>query len=116
MTFDGRQPSAPRIEAAGGYDLSYLRTTGSDLAAVLEDPVSGRRMEVDTTSPAIVLYTGEYLDGSLRGKRGVRYGKHAGVCLETGYLPDSVNQPSFPSIILRSGRNYRERCVYRFPA
>ncbi len=114
--FDFRQKTAigARIEAAGGYDLSYLRTAGSDIVAVLEDPVSGRRMEVETTSPAIVLYTGEYLDGSLRGKQGVRYGKRAGVCLEAGYLPDSVNQPTFPPIILQPDRNYRERCVYRF--
>ncbi len=71
-------------------------------------------MEVISTSPAIVLYTGNYLDGSLHGKDQVTYRKHAGVCLETGYLPDSVHQPAFPSSILRAGETYRERCVYRF--
>ena len=114
--FDFREKTAigARIEAAGGYDLSYLRSAHRDIVASLEDPVSGRHMEVITTSPAIVLYTGNNLDGTLRGKGHALYRKHAGVCLETGYLPDSVNQPAFPSIILRPGGTYRERCVYRF--
>lgn len=116
--FDFQEETAigARIQAAGGYDLSYLRSAQSDTAATLADPVSGRRMEVITTSPAIVLYTGNYLDGSLLGKGQASYQKHAGVCLETGYLPDSVHQPAFPSIILRPGQPYRERCVYRFLA
>jgi len=107
-----------RLAETGGYDLSYLRSarrhTVASRVATLEDPASGRRMEVLTTSPAIVLYTGNYLDGTLQGKGGMHYQKHAGVCLETGYLPDSANQPTFPSIILRPGAAYRERCVYRF--
>lgn len=114
--FDFRQKTAlgARIAAAGGYDLSYLLRGGSVPVAVLEDPASGRRMEVLSSSPAIVLYTGNYLDGSVRGKGQIPYGQHAGVCLETGYLPDSVNQPAFPSIILQPGATYREECVYRF--
>ncbi len=118
--FDFRQKTAigARIEAAGGYDLSYLCDGDNGMpgrrVATLEDPASGRRMTVDTTSPALVLYTGNYLDGRLRGKGNVLYRQHAGVCLETGYLPDSVHQPAFPSIILRPGEAYRERCVYRF--
>ena len=108
-----------RIGTAGGYDLSYLRTAaGRELVrvATLDDPASGRRMDVVTTSPAIILYTGNYLDGSLKGKGGVAYRKHAGVCLETGHLPDSVNQANFPSTILHPGQTYRETCVYRFSA
>jgi aldose 1-epimerase len=73
-------------------------------------------MEVFTTQPAIVLYTGNYLDGTVKGKRGAVYAKHAGVCLETAHLPDSVNQPAFPSVILRPGQTYRHTCVYRFSA
>ena len=61
-----------------------------------------------------MLYTGNYLDGTLRGKQQALYGKHAGVCLETAHLPDSVNRPEFPSIILRPGQTYRQTCIYRF--
>ncbi|MBM4088744.1 MAG: galactose mutarotase [Planctomycetes bacterium] len=112
--FQEKTEIGARIEAAGGYDLSYLRSADSDLVATLEDPVSGRRMEVTSTSPAIVLYTGNYLDGTLHGKESAVYRKHAAVCLETGHLPDSVHQPAFPSIIVRPGDTYRERCTYRF--
>jgi aldose 1-epimerase len=108
-----------RIERVGGYDLSYLRSeSGRELVrvATLEEPISGRRMDVLTTSPAIILYTGNYLDGSLKGKSGVTYRKHAGVCLETGHLPDSVNQARFPTTILHPGKTYRETCIYRFSA
>jgi aldose 1-epimerase len=107
------------IDKVGGYDLSYLRSAaGRTLArvALLTEPVSGRRMEVLSTSPALVLYTGNYLDGSLRGKGEAVYPKHAGLCLETGYLPDSMHQPTFPSIILPMGKTYRETCIYRFSA
>jgi aldose 1-epimerase len=106
-------------EVANGYDLSYPldRADGSlRQAATLSEPTSGRVMEVWTTQPAIVLYTGNYLDGTVRGKHGAVYGKHAGVCLETAHLPDSVNRPKFPSVILRPGQTYRHTCVYRFSA
>lgn len=108
-----------RSARVGGYDLSYLRTVaGRELVrvATLDEPTSGRRLEVSTTSPAIILYTGNYLDGSFKGKAGAKYGKHAGVCLETGHLPDAVNRPTFPTIILQPGQTYRETCVYRFSA
>lgn len=104
-------------EVAEGYDLSYpLDQADGTLrhAATLSEPTSGRVMEVWTTQPAIVLYTGNYLDGTVRGKGGTIYRKHAGICLETAHLPDSVNQPAFPSTILRPGQTYRHTCVYRF--
>lgn len=105
--------------AQDGYDLAYPLDQPGDLgasAARLADPRSGRTMEVRTTQPAIILYTGNALDGTLRGKRGTVYGKHAGVCLETGHLPGSVQHPHFPSIILRPGETYRHTCIYRFAA
>ena len=64
----------------------------------------------------MVLYSGNYLDGSLRGKGGTAYPKHAGVCLETGRPPDAVHHPNFPSTILRPGQTYRHTCVYGFSA
>jgi aldose 1-epimerase len=108
-------------EVADGYDLSYLVDRPRDSTrlarvATLSEPTSGRVLEVLSTEPAIVLYTGNYLDGTLRGKGGKPYPKHAGMCLETAHLPDSVNQPTFPSMILRPGQKYGHRCVYRFLA
>ncbi len=106
-------------EVADGYDLSYpLDHVDGSLrhAATLSEPSSGRGLEVWSTQPAIVLSTGNYLDGTVRGKAGAIYRQHAGVCLETAHLPDSVNQPSFPSIILRPSQTYRHTCVYRFSA
>ncbi len=122
---DFRTPTAigdrmkPGSETAGGYDASYLvdrAGPGPVLVATLAAPANGRRLDVLSTEPALVLYTGNYLDGTLRGKQGAVYGKHAGVCLETAHLPDSVNRPEFPSIILRPGQTYRQTCIYRFSA
>lgn len=117
--FDFRQPTpiGARIRDAGGYDLSYLhRHQGGGLArvAAVWEPLSGRAMEVSTTAPGIVLYTGNYLDGTLRGKEGKSYPQFAGLCLETGGLPDAVHHPGFPSVILLPGQTYRHTCVYRF--
>ncbi len=122
---DFRQPTTigERMQAgsqvASGYDASYLvdrQGPGPVLVATLDAPASGRRVEVLSTEPALVLYTGNYLDGTLHGKQHAIYGKHAGVCLETAHLPDSVNRPEFPSIILRPGQSYRQTCIYRFSA
>lgn len=82
--------------------------------ARLVEPRSGRVMEVFTTEPGMQLYTANWLDGSLVGKGGVRYERHAGVCLETQHFPNSVNIPHFPSTILRPGQTYRQTTIYRF--
>jgi aldose 1-epimerase len=120
---DFRKPMAigarmkPGSEVAGGYDMAYLaERAGPGLVrmATLDEPKSGRRLEVLSTEPAIILYTGNYLDGTLRGKQGAVYRKHAGLCLETAHLPDAVNRPQWPSIILKPGETYRQTCVYRF--
>ena len=71
-------------------------------------------MELSTTEPGVVFYSGNSLDGSLRGKRGMHYCRHSGLCLETEHFPDSLNQPSFPSTILIPGETYRQTTVYRF--
>ena len=101
----------------GGYDHNYvLDNQDGDLAlaATLHEPTSGRVLEVRTTEPGIQLYTGNYLDGTLTGKSGKVYGKRHAVCLETQHYPDSVNQPNFPSTILRPGETYRTTTVHRF--
>src|SRR4029077_20631069 len=99
----------------GGYDHNFvLRSSGKlDLAALVREPKSGRIMELLTTQPGIQLYTGNFLDGKLKGIGGA-YGKHGAFCLETQHFPDSPNQEKFPSTVLRPGETYRETAVYRF--
>lgn len=121
--FDFLQPTpiGARIQHVGGptqgYDLAYLHNyPDGNMArvATVYEPRSGRTMVVSTNEPAIILYTGNYLDGSLRGKGGTAYGRYAGVCLETGRPPDAVHHPQFPSTILRPGQVYRHTCAYQF--
>ncbi|GAB6090709.1 galactose mutarotase [Spirochaeta dissipatitropha] len=101
---------------APGYNHCYLlpeTETRLRPAAILHDPSSGRTMEVYTTKPGLQIYTANELR-DIRGKEGVKYGKHAGICLETMYYPDSVNQPEFPSILLRPKEEYSHETVHRF--
>jgi aldose 1-epimerase len=109
-----------RITEVGiGYDHTYVLSDAPrplHFAARAVDPSSGRYLEVLTTEPGVQLYTGNYLDGSLIGKSGAVYKKHAGFCLETQHFPDSVNQPSYPSTILRPGQTYSSTTVMKFGA
>jgi len=110
-------PIGERIAEVGvGYDINYVLAAQSrelSRVAALYDPASGRTMEVLTTVPGIQLYTSNHID-QITGKEGRKYEKHCAVCLETQYFPDSPNQPSFPSTILRPGETFDELTVYRF--
>jgi len=109
--------SDEQINHGGGYDHTFVLNrpdTGLVLAAVLQEPTSGRRLEVRTTEPGIQFYTGNFLDGTLRGKDGVAYARRTGLCLESHHFPDSPNQPNFPSTILRPGETYRSRTTWTF--
>jgi aldose 1-epimerase len=102
-----------------GYDHNFVLNGGDKkpfLAARVKDPKSGRVMEVLTTEPGVQFYTGNFLDGKVKGKGGVAYQKHAGFCLEAQHFPDSVNQPSFPSVILKPGQTYSQTTIYKFSA
>ncbi|HTI39742.1 MAG TPA: aldose epimerase family protein [Vicinamibacterales bacterium] len=106
-----------QLAHAGGYDHNWvLNHTGEGVAraARLRDPSSGRVLEIWTTEPGVQVYSGNRLDGSIVGKAGRRYGKHAGLCLETQHFPDSPNRPRFPSTILRPNEEYRSTSIYRF--
>jgi aldose 1-epimerase len=108
-----------QLRLAGGYDHCWVlaqQSAACTLAAELYEPMSGRALTLFTTQPGIQVYTGNFLDGGIRGKRGQRYGRHSGLCLETQHFPDSPNQPTFPTTILRPGEMYRETTVYRFEA
>lgn len=103
----------------GGYDHNFVLNGEPGklkLAARVTDPASGRKLELWTTEPAVQLYSANFLDGSIVGKGGVKYGKHAAFCLEAQHFPDSVNQPKFPSIILEPGSAYRQETIYKFSA
>jgi aldose 1-epimerase len=100
-----------------GYDHNFVVNGEMGklrIAARVSDPESGREMEVWTSEPGIQFYSGNHLDGSLTGKRGVVYNPRSGLALETQHFPDSVNQPSFPSVILHPGSVYQTETIYKF--
>jgi len=108
---DGKNP--------GGIDHNFVvrgwKPDGSlRSVAVLRDRTSGRTLEVLSDQPGIQVYTGNYLDGSVKGKGGVAYGKQSAVCLETQKYPDSIHHPDWPTTRLEPGQTYRHTLVHRF--
>ena len=107
-----------QLRLAGGYDHNFVidRAASSELvlAARLTHRESGRGVDVHTTQPAIQFYSGNFLDGSVRGKGGVPHRYRSGLALETQHFPDSPNHPAFPSTILRPGETFSSRTVYQF--
>ena len=102
-----------------GYDHNFVLRNGTGtlaLALRLSEPFSGREVEMWTTEPGIQFYSGNFLDGTLTGKRGTVYPFHGAIVLEAQHFPDSVNQPKFPSIVLAPGRTYTQTTLYRFSA
>jgi aldose 1-epimerase len=98
-----------------GYDHNFIRdASGFGTAVRAYDPTSGRVVTMSTSEPAFQFYTGNFLDGTLTGKRGVVYKQHTGFCFEAQHYPDSPNHPNFPSTILKPGETYRQRTEYAF--
>ena len=126
--FDFRTPTpiGARIEQhdqqlryGPGYDHNFVLNKGGKdgeptLAARVYEPTTGRVMEISTTEPGLQFYSGNFLDGTLRGKHGVVYRHRYGFAMETQHFPDSPNEPAFPTTILRPGEQYRSRTIYRF--
>jgi len=106
-----------QLKFGQGYDHNWVlsRTGTGSLApaARMEEPSSGRVLEVSTTEPGIQFYTGNFLDG-IKGKGGQTYPRRSAFCLETQHFPDSPNHPAFPSTVLKPGQRYRTTTVYRF--
>jgi aldose 1-epimerase len=118
MDFTAFHSIGERIDLVkGGYDHNYVllkKDAELSLAATIEEPVSGRTVTVMSTQLGVQFYSGNFLDGTIKGKEEKVYKQHYGMCLETQHFPDSPNQPSFPNTILRPGEMYKETTVYRF--
>lgn len=106
-----------QLKNGNGIDHNWVLNTRGNIAeacASLESPATGIRLDVYTTEPGIQVYCGNFLDGTVKGKKGIPYGFRAAVCLETQKYPDTPNKPEWPSAVLRPGEKYESRCIYRF--
>jgi aldose 1-epimerase len=105
-----------QLRLGGGFDHNWaLDSPGlSNPAATVYEPTTGQVMELFTTEPGLQLYSGNFLDGKTRGKQGKLYPHRGGLCLEAQHYPDSPNQPSFPSTLLRPGETYHQTTTYKF--
>ena len=124
--FDFRKPATigarigsdeEQVKIGKGYDHNFvLNRTGDGLtlAARVHEPKTGRVMEALTAEPGVQFYTGNFLDGSIRGKGGKVYAHRSGFCLETQHFPDSPNRAGFPTAVLKAGAKYQTSTVYRF--
>ena len=101
-----------------GYDHNWVLNKEAEgelsMAAKLVDPATGRVMEIYTTEPGIQFYGGNFMDGSITGKSGKKYGYRATLALETQHFPDSPNQENFPSTVLRPGEKYTHKTVHKY--
>jgi aldose 1-epimerase len=105
-----------QLKLGKGYDHNFVLNRPGDLSALaakVEEPGSGRVLEVYTDQPGVQFYTGNFLDGTVRGIGGV-YGHRSALCLETQHFPDSPNQPNFPSVVLHPGHRFHATTIYRF--
>ena len=113
-----RDGSFEQLVIGRGYDHNWVLRRPNDtslaFAARLRDPHSGRVVEFFTTEPGIQFYSGNFLDGTLVGTSGKMYRQGDGLALETQHYPDSPNQPSFPSTVLRPGEKYDTTTVWKF--
>ena len=124
--FDFRTPHAigarinqndGQLKFGRGYDHNWVLNSGGSslsVAARVHEPTTGRVMEVLTTQPGLQFYTGNFLDGTIKGKDGKVYNKRDAFCMETQHFPDSPNHPSFPSTELLPGQTFRSTTIFRF--
>jgi aldose 1-epimerase len=106
-----------QLQFGQGYDHNWvLRGNSGQVrkAAELSDPKSGRLLTVLTDQPGLQFYSGNFLDGTAKGKNGIAYQRRTGLCLETQAFPDTPNKPLFPQVTLRPGQVYRQTTIYQF--
>lgn len=108
-----------QIKNGNGYDHNWVLDAAGDdsqVAASLYSPSTGIKLEVLTNEPGIQVYSGNFLDGTVTGKKGIVYNQRTGICLETQKYPDSPNKPEWPGATLNPGEMYQSHCVFRFSA
>ncbi|MEL5894496.1 galactose-1-epimerase [Bacteroides sp. GD17] len=106
-----------QLKNGQGYDHNWVLNAKGDIsrkAATLQSPKTGITLDVYTDEPGIQVYSGNFLDGTQTGKKGITYNQRASVCLETQHYPDSPNKPDWPSVVLRPGEKYNSHCIFKF--
>lgn len=106
-----------QLKNGHGYDHNWVLNTKGDItrkAASLQSPKTGIVLDLYTSEPGVQVYTGNFLDGTLTGKKGITYNHRASVCLETQKYPDTPNKPEWPSAVLRPGEKYTSECIFKF--
>lgn len=106
-----------QMHNGNGYDHNWVLDTERNIekvAAVLKSPKSGIQLEVYTDEPGIQVYTGNFLDGTAVGKKGIKYEQRTGICLETQKYPDTPNKPEWPSANLNPGETYKSHTIFKF--
>ena len=107
-----------QLKFGKGYDHNWVLNRKKEgemiRAATLYDPKSGRLLEIITKEPGIQFYSGNFLDGTIKGKNGTTYNHRTGLCLETQHFPDSPNKPDFPSTVLKPGETYKTVTIHKF--
>lgn len=106
-----------QLKNANGYDHNWVLATAGDAertAARLVSPETGICLTVRTTEPGLQIYSGNFLDGTVKGKGGIVYNPRTAICLETQHYPDSPNKSQWPSTLLRPGETYESLCIYGF--
>ncbi|HBG42600.1 MAG TPA: galactose-1-epimerase [Porphyromonadaceae bacterium] len=106
-----------QLKNGDGYDHNWVLNTKGDVsqvAATVYAPSTGIRLDVYTTEPGLQVYSGNFLDGSATGKKGIVYNKRTAICLESQKFPDSPNKPQWPSPYVKPGETYTSRCIYKF--
>ena len=108
-----------QIRNGNGYDHNWVLDTKGDITKVAVElwcPTTGIDLKVYTDEPGIQIYSGNFLDGTVIGKKGVTYLQRRGICLETQKYPDTPNKPEWPSAVLRPGETYHSHCISSCPA
>ncbi|MCD4793212.1 MAG: galactose mutarotase [Bacteroidales bacterium] len=106
-----------QLQYGKGYDHNWVLNKTPDslsLAAIVREPVSGRKMEIYTTEPGLQFYSGNFLDGSDIGEDSTKYNHRTAFCLEAQHFPDSPNHNNFPSTVLQAGKTYKQKTIYKF--
>lgn len=106
-----------QLKLGRGYDHNFVLNKHQELIpkiASVYDSSSGRFLEMWTDQPGVQFYTGNFLDGTIMGKNGIKYQFRTGLCLEAQHFPDSPNKPNFPSVVIKPGQVYRQTTIYKF--